>query len=175
MAGFCRSQLYYSATDNGTTANMQTPYDGAFISLTTQLAGLTPDITLRSGAILNYGVYKNSDEIDKEAYITVPLDVRGYGQLGNVTIYGGLGPRISYGLMSSVEAANGNGVSVDVYKSTDYKRFDVKLGFSFGLIIKEKYIVEMAVDRGFLTRFEDTSSNMKMSSNFLRLGVGMAF
>lgn len=172
-AGYGISQLFYQQNQSGTAVNAQTPYKGAYVSLTTKLADLFQDVTLRGGVLASYGVYKDDSEIDKEAYITIPVDFRATGKLGNIELFAGLGPRISYGLMSTVAPADGGNVSVDVYKSADYKRFDIMFGFNFGVLLGQKFLLQLSWDRGLLVRLED--SGTKMTRNFLGIGAGILF
>ena len=171
--GYGISQLFYQQNQSGTAVNAQTPYKGAYVSLTTKLADLFQDVTLRGGVMASYGVYKDDSEIDKEAYLTIPLDFRAVGKLGNTELFAGLGPRISYGLMSTVSSAGGGNVSVDVYKSADYKRFDIMFGFNFGVVLAQKYLLQLSWDRGLVTRMEDSTT--KMTRNFLGIGAGILF
>ena len=172
-AGYGISQLFYQQNQSGTAVNAQTPYKGAYVSLTTKLADLFQDVTLRGVVLASYGVYKDDSEIDKEAYITIPVDFRATGKLGNIELFAGLGPRISYGLMSTVAPADGGNVSVDVYKSADYKRFDIMFGFNFGVLLGQKFLLQLSWDRGLLVRLED--SGTKMTRNFLGIGAGILF
>ena len=75
--------------------------------------------------------------------------------------------------MSTVAPADGGNVSVDVYKSADYKRFDIMFGFNFGVLLGQKFLLQLSWDRGLLVRLED--SGTKMTRNFLGIGAGILF
>ena len=173
--GYGYSPLVYEQTDGNATANYHTPYRGVYASFTTKIVEISQNVHLRSGVLLSYGRYSDTEELDKEAYLNIPFDFRAEGKIKNIGVYCAVGPRLSYGLMSSVSPTGNKNASVNVYKSADYKRFDLMFGSNFGIVIKDMYIIQMSFDNGLLTRYKDTSTGTKMTRLFYGIGAGIIF
>ena len=173
-AGYGNSTLLFVERSGGATVNYKTPYTGAYLTFTGQLAELYPDITLRSGVLLSYGTYKDSKELDKETYLTVPIDIRASTVMGKAKFYCGLGPRLSYGLSSTISASSG-GASIDLYDSSslDYARFDVMFGFDIGVFFNETIGINLGLDRGLVKRFKE--GNVSGTRDWLSAGLVLQF
>ena len=172
--GAARSALLYSKLEDGVATNYQTPYDGLFVSFTGTLVQLTDDISLRAGLMASYGLYQDSEELDRDSYVTLPLDLRTSGYIGRTMVYCSFGLRFAYGLSSTVSPPDNPSASIDLYNSAvDYSRYDALYGAELGIVFGGKVLLKAGIDRGLVVRM--STDDTKLTRNVLSAGLGIAF
>lgn len=135
-----------------------------------------------------------------ETYVDVPVYVKYSYPLGRVKLSAFAGPVFSLGLSSVLKTTlTGDGVDylakVHMYSgktvikgdssvgnqpeaSTDYGRFDLKLGIGVGATLMDKFNVKVGYDFGLLNRYtgeQMENYKSKIHTGMLYVGVGYSF
>lgn len=166
--GYCSSDLYFHNIYRDYN-DYRTPYGGFYLSFTSDVSNLGNWFTLRSGLAYSAGSSEIDGEIDRESYLTIPLDFR-LRTPGSTHFYVSFGPHFSYGLSSTVTKG---GRTEDVYETCDYKRYDVMLATNCGFVLSGGLCFQIGIEGGMVTRM--VTDDARMSRNAVTLGIGYSF
>ena len=119
----------------------------------------------------------------KEQFLNVPIHVNaGYNLAEGIRLFAFAGPTFSYALSGKVEptVSLGSfkiGTEYDVYKDSNWNRFDVMVGGGVGLDLMGKFRVTVGYDAGMFNKLPKDSDGNDPSSTITRnkLHAGVAF
>lgn len=116
-----------------------------------------------------------------EHYLDIPVNVKYSYDIMPSTLkaYAFAGPVFSCGLASSLKVkANDSSVKTNNYKDTEYGRFDIKLGLGAGVTLMEKFDVKLGYNFGLFNRYtgeQIDNFKYKTHTGVFYVGVGFNF
>lgn len=110
-----------------------------------------------------------------EHYLSVPVMFNYSYPVSNAfSVFAYAGPGINFGLSSKASATLlGNTTTTDLYKDSDYSRWDITIGGGIGVDILNMIRVEAGYNYGMLDR--NTADNMTAHRSEFHVGVAYLF
>ena len=112
----------------------------------------------------------------KEQYINVPVRINaGFDMTDGVRLFLFGGPTFSYALSGKIGVGT---LSYDIFKTEDYKRFDVLVGGGAGLDLMDRFRLTVSYDLGMFNTYpgsEGREATSKLTRNTLHAGLSFLF
>ena len=162
---------------------VEATYDFNFLDANWGKLGIQPGIRY------TFGCEAESEEVlgvkarasFTEHYLDVPVLVKyGYDVVSSkLNVHAFAGPVFSVGLASDIKAsADGESVKSSNYKDSEYGRFDLKFGLGAGVTVAERFNVKLGYNFGLLNRYtgeQVENIKTKMHTGVFYVGVGYNF